>query len=111
LRTFFSTLGDREERKAINEVLTGISAHFRSIDPAERVPAGAGVLDAIDRALAAFAADPQPERRRRGTIMLTGLRRNLFPHPAPFAGRPEGSGRSRRVGPTFRHCCSSPAQP
>jgi len=89
LRTFLPTLGDREERTAINEVLTGISAHFRRIGPAERVPAGAGVLDAIDRALAAFAADPQPERRRRGTIVLTGLRRNLFPHAAPFAGRPE----------------------
>src|SRR5262249_22728591 len=89
LRTFSSTLGDREARNAINEVLSGISAHFRSIGPAEHVPAEAGVLDAIDRALAAFAADRQPERRRRGTIVLTGLRRNLFPHAAPFAGTPE----------------------
>lgn len=86
---FASTLGDGVERKAINEALTGISAHFRSIRPAKRVPAGETVLDAIDCALAAFAADPKPERRRRGAIVLTALRRNLFPDVASFAGTAE----------------------
>jgi hypothetical protein len=90
LRTFSSTLDDGEERTAIDETLIGIGAHFRSLDPTKLVAAGQFVLDAIDRALAAFAVDQQSERRRRGAIALTALRRNLFPHVAPFAGTPAG---------------------
>ncbi|HEX9464004.1 MAG TPA: FUSC family protein [Alphaproteobacteria bacterium] len=88
LRAFSSGLADREERKAIDEALTGISTYYRSISPAKHVPAGNAVLEAIDRAMAMFASDPQPERRRQAVIRLTGLRRSLFPHAAPFAGAP-----------------------
>jgi uncharacterized membrane protein YccC len=83
LRAFSSTLSEVEERRAIDEALKGISAHYRSIGPATRVPAGEAVLHAIDRAMAAFAIDPRRERRLRGAILLTGLRRSLFPSAEP----------------------------
>ena len=86
LRAFSSTLSEGEERKAIDEVLNGLSAHYRSIGPARRVPVGEAVLHAIDRAMAAFAVDSRAERRRRGTILLTGLRRSLFPSAQAFTG-------------------------
>jgi uncharacterized membrane protein YccC len=86
LRALSSTLSEGEERKAINEALRGISAHYRSMGPASRVPVGEAVLHAIDRAIAAFAVDPRRERRLRGAILLTGLRRSLFPEAEPFTG-------------------------
>jgi len=86
LHLLASTLTDGEERNAINATLAVISTHFRSIGPAKHVPAGAAVLVAIDRALAAFATHAQPERRRQGAILLTGLRRGLFPHTEGFIG-------------------------
>jgi uncharacterized membrane protein YccC len=86
LRALSSTLSQGEQRKAIDEVLNGLSAHFRSIGPAIRVPMGETVLHAIDRAMADFAVDSRPERRRRGTVLLTGLRRILFPSAEAFTG-------------------------
>jgi uncharacterized membrane protein YccC len=84
LGAFSSTLSEGGQRKAIEEVLTGISAHFRSIGPARRVPVAETVLHAIDRAMAAFAVESRPERRRQGAILLTGLRRSLFPSAEAF---------------------------
>jgi uncharacterized membrane protein YccC len=89
LRAFSSTLSEGEERKAIDEALKGIGAHYRSIGPASRVPVGEAVLHAIDRAMAAFAVDSRRERRLQGAILLTGLRRSLFPSAEPFAGARE----------------------
>jgi uncharacterized membrane protein YccC len=89
LRAFSSTLSEGDERTAIDEALQGISAHFRGIRPAKRVPVGEAVLHAIDRAMAAFVVDPRPERRRRGAILLTGLRRSLFPEAQAFTGARE----------------------
>ena len=86
LRAFSSTLSEGEERKAIDEVLNGLSAHYRSIGPARRVPVGEAVLHEIDRAMAALAVDSRAARRRRGTILLTGLRRSLFPSAQAFTG-------------------------
>jgi hypothetical protein len=89
LRALSSTLSEGEERTAIDEALQGISAYYRSIGPAKRVPVGEAVLHAIDRAMAAFAVDPRRERRRRGAILLTGLRRSLFPEAEAFTGTRE----------------------
>jgi uncharacterized membrane protein YccC len=85
LRAFSYTLLEGEGRKAIEDTLNSISAHFRSIVPTKRVPMGEAVLQAIDRAIFSFAIDPHPERRRRGAILLTGLRRSLFPQAGAFA--------------------------
>lgn len=89
LRAFSSGLPAGAARDAVGEALAGISAHYRSIDPTRRVPPGEAVLDAIDRGLAAFAADPESDRRRQSLILLIGLRRNMFPHAGPFVGTQE----------------------
>jgi uncharacterized membrane protein YccC len=79
LRNLVSILAVGDQRNAVNEVLVGLSAHFRSLDPVARVPMGDSVLDAIDRAMSKFAKDPKPANCRTGIILLTGLRRALFP--------------------------------
>jgi uncharacterized membrane protein YccC len=89
LRALSAVLSEGEGRIAVDEALKGISAHYRSIRPARRVPVGDGVLHAIDRALAAFAVEPRPDHRRRGIILLTGLRRTLFPTAEAFTGTRE----------------------
>jgi hypothetical protein len=43
--------------------LAGISAHFGSIGPAKPMSPADSLLHAIDRAMVAFAADPQRDRR------------------------------------------------
>jgi uncharacterized membrane protein YccC len=77
--------GSAEERASIAETLGGIGDHFarlRATDPAPPEPA---LLADIDRAVAVFAHDEEPARRRDGLILLTSLRRNLFP-AAPAYG-------------------------
>jgi uncharacterized membrane protein YccC len=86
LHTLHATLTDSEEQTALGEALRAISEHFRRIGPAKRVSAGESVLNVIDRAMMAFAADPRLDRRRSGLILLTGLRRSLFPHADAFRG-------------------------
>jgi uncharacterized membrane protein YccC len=84
LHAFSMCLPDGSVRNAVKEILGALSAHYRSVDVARRAFVGEPVLNALDRALAGFATDPQPERRRRGAILLTGLRRTLFPRAEPF---------------------------
>jgi uncharacterized membrane protein YccC len=86
LRAFSSTLSEGEERTAIEQALQGISTHYNSVGPTKRGPVGEPVLHAIDRAMTTFTVDKQPERRRRGALLLTGLRRSLFPEAKAFAG-------------------------
>jgi uncharacterized membrane protein YccC len=86
LNALLATLTDNEERAALSEALGGISEHFRRISLVRREPAGDSLLTAIDRAMMAFAADPRPDRRRSGLILLTGLRRSLFPQAGAFVG-------------------------
>jgi uncharacterized membrane protein YccC len=86
LHALLDTLSNSEERTALGEALRGISEHFRRIGPARREPPEESLLNTIDRAMMAFAADRPPDRRRRGLIMLTGLRRLLFPHANAFVG-------------------------
>jgi uncharacterized membrane protein YccC len=86
LHALLDMLSNSEERTALDAALRGISEHFRRIGPVEREPPEESLLDAIDRAMMAFAADRRPDRPRRGLIMLTGLRRLLFPHANAFVG-------------------------
>ena len=86
LHALHATLTDNEERAALSEALRGISEHFRRIGLARGELARDSLLNAIDRAMTAFAADPRPDRRRSGLILLTGLRRSLFPHAGAFVG-------------------------
>jgi uncharacterized membrane protein YccC len=86
LHALLSTLTFGEERAALGEALRGISEHFRRIESARREPAEKSVLEAIDRAMTAFVADPHADRRRSGLILLTGLRRSLFPQANAYEG-------------------------
>jgi uncharacterized membrane protein YccC len=88
LRALQTTLTGGEERTALDEALRGISEHFRRIEAARREPAAESVLQAIDRAMTAFVADPHAERRYSGLILLTGLRRGLFPQASAFEATP-----------------------
>ncbi len=74
------------ERALISGMLAKLSGHFRSLRPADPVPPGDELLTELDRTVALFAADPSPERRRRGLVLLTSLRRNLFPDAPAYAG-------------------------
>src|SRR5262249_52569406 len=89
LRALSSTLPTDEARDTVSEALVGISRHFRNVGPAKFVSPAESLLRAIDRAMAAFAADPHRDRRRSGAILLAGLRRSLFPHAEAFAGAPQ----------------------
>jgi uncharacterized membrane protein YccC len=84
LRAFSRTSLIGRELEAIEDALRGIGAHFRGAVPTRFVPMEQGVLQAIDRALSVFAVDRQAERRKRGVILLAGLRRSLFPQAAEF---------------------------
>jgi hypothetical protein len=85
LHALSATLGTDEARNTVSVALAGISKHFGSVDPAKPVSPADSLLHAIDRAMAAFAADPHRDRRR-GAILLAGLRRSLFPHAEAFVG-------------------------
>jgi uncharacterized membrane protein YccC len=86
LHALLATLSNSEERTALGDALRAISEYFRRIEPDKRTPAGESILNAIDRAMIAFETDPRPDRRRSGLILLTGLRRSLFPHADAFVG-------------------------
>jgi uncharacterized membrane protein YccC len=88
LHALLDTLSNSEERTALGAALRGISEHFRRIEPVEREPPEESLLDAIDRAMMAFAADPHADRRRGALVMLTGLRRSLFPQVNTFVATP-----------------------
>jgi uncharacterized membrane protein YccC len=78
-------LGGADEGRPAAPTLGAIARHFRHLDPARPAPPPDALLGAIDGDVAAFDADPEPARRREGLILMTSLRRNLFPH-APGYG-------------------------
>jgi uncharacterized membrane protein YccC len=74
-----------EEATLIAETLGGVGTFFGRLRPSETTPPPPDVLADIDRAVAVFARNEEPARRRDGLILLTSLRRNLFP-AAPAYG-------------------------
>ena len=75
-----------EERALIETSLADLGDHYRRLDPLAPRPPDPRLLADIDRAVDAFARDPEPERRRQGLVLLTSLRRNLFPRAPSYAG-------------------------
>ena len=73
-----------EERTLIAETLGGVGRYFAGLRPSASTPPPADVLVDIDRAVAVFARNEEPARRRDGLILLTSLRRNLFPAALPY---------------------------
>jgi uncharacterized membrane protein YccC len=77
-----------EEKSGIAGTLTGVWRHFVDLDPVRTTPPPENLLAELDRTIAAFVADSSAERRRRGLVLLTSLRRNLFPLAPGYAGAP-----------------------
>ncbi len=73
-----------EEQALLSPMLDGIGRHFRTLSVADPAPPDETLLVDLDQAVAAFARDPEAARRREGLILLTGLRRYLFPTARPY---------------------------
>jgi len=73
-----------EEREPVTATLAEIARFFGRSNPKTADPPPVALLDGIDRSVGAFARDPERERRRAGLLLLTSLRRNLFPAAPPW---------------------------
>ncbi len=73
-----------EEEAPVAATLGEIARYFGRGDPRSSDPPPAALLDGIDRSVGAFALDPVRARRRAGLLLLTSLRRNLFPAAPPW---------------------------
>jgi uncharacterized membrane protein YccC len=78
-----------EELSPIGAALSAVGYHFRRLDPARPVAPPGNLLAEIDSGVAAFAADPDLARRREGLVLMTSLRRNLFPHAPAYGAQLE----------------------
>ena len=75
------------ERALVGDMLAKLSGAFPATSAgANPEPPADNLLTELDRTVALFAADPSPERRRHGLVLLTSLRRNLFPEAPAYAG-------------------------
>lgn len=74
------------EAAPLADVLTGVSAYYRGLDPAAPKPAGGALLADIDRAIGDLAQYPGAAVRREGVLGLVSLRRNLFPDSPGYRG-------------------------
>lgn len=86
LREISVGLAPSAKRAALEEVLSGISSHFHRISQDRRESVGDWVLNAIDRALSAYAKEGGSDERLRGVVLLAGLRQVLFPDIKAFVG-------------------------
>ena len=73
-----------DEAAPVSAALADIARYFGRSDPKSSDPLPLALLDGIDRSVGAFARDPERERRRAGLLLLTSLRRNLFPAAPPW---------------------------
>jgi uncharacterized membrane protein YccC len=73
-----------EEGRLIADTLSGVARHFERLDPNRPEAPPTALLDDLDRTMAAFSDDDSEERRRQGLVLLTSLRRNLFPDAPGF---------------------------
>lgn len=73
-----------EEEGPVSATLAEIARYFGRSNPKTSDPPPAELLGGIDRSVGVFARDPVRERRRAGLLLLTSLRRNLFPAAPPW---------------------------
>ena len=81
---------DSEGRRRVDTTLWAVAATYeqRLKQPGPdhgRQTGGAALLNAIDHAIATLSAAAPGALEMRGFVALTGLRRNLYPHAAPYA--------------------------
>lgn len=73
-----------DEQLLVDRTLDAIGDYYRHLNPNHPILPPDTVLTDIDRMVTAFAGDPSSERRRDALLLLTSLRRNLFPAAAPY---------------------------
>ncbi|MHA6717858.1 FUSC family protein [Sphingomonas sp. RS6] len=73
-----------DERPPITAVLADVGTYYRTLDVDDPAPAQPVLLDEIDQAIHAFAANAVPAVRRSAVLALVSLRRNLFPQAIPY---------------------------
>ncbi|ARF89647.1 putative membrane-spanning protein [Burkholderia cenocepacia] len=78
------SLRHASECTLIAELLTAIARHFENLNPANPAPVPAILLAHIDRCIQAVSTDPNPIQKIEGLVLLTALRRNLFPTEAGY---------------------------
>ncbi|WP_022683418.1 FUSC family protein [Sphingobium bisphenolivorans] len=72
------------EAAPLADVLSGVSAYYRGLDPDVPAPARRELLHDIDEAIGRLSHHPQPGIRREAMLALVSLRRNLFPDSAAY---------------------------
>lgn len=83
LRQLRLDIGEND-RQPVTDVLVAVGDYYRKLVPEERAPVDPQLLSRIDRALQRFTAIAEPVVRRRGTLPLITLRRNLFPEASAY---------------------------
>jgi len=73
-----------QEAAPLADVLTGVSAYYRGLDPAAPQPAEDALLSDIDHAIGDLSHNPDAAIRREAILSLVSLRRNLFPQSAGY---------------------------
>jgi uncharacterized membrane protein YccC len=69
---------------SVGRLLNHVAVYFRSLAVGRIVPCAPTILTEIDQAIGDVAADMPSEERQVCLWSLAGLRRNLFPHAAPY---------------------------
>jgi uncharacterized membrane protein YccC len=72
------------ERNVVTAMLANVGRYFRTLKLARPAPPPDALLVEIDDALTTFAAGSEPARRRQALVLLTSLRRNMFPAAAGY---------------------------
>jgi uncharacterized membrane protein YccC len=73
-----------DEGAPLTQVLSGVSAYYRGLDPDQPAPARPSLLSAIDAAIGDLSRNPSAAIRREAILGLVSLRRNLFPQSAGY---------------------------
>ncbi len=68
-----------DERTTAEAALASIGRYYGQLDPDRMAAPPAALLDQIDRCVSAFDRQSAREHRHKGLVLLTSLRRNLFP--------------------------------
>lgn len=69
----------RGQWQPFDAALDSVADHFRRLDPRRPAAPAPALLALIDRGVETVAQDADGARRRDGLVLLTSLRRNLFP--------------------------------
>jgi uncharacterized membrane protein YccC len=76
------------ELKSLRDLLDALAKFFEKLNPARPVRVPGQLLARVDECIHTIASDPNPRDRLDGLVLLTGLRRNLFPAATSYRPQP-----------------------